>query len=257
MKISICMIVFLLAGFSLIFSQSAYMPTSEIPYYMAYLRRYDPGRIYKSSIRENHGELSAKISSKENNKYITKYDFKRTPIKITVRNIVVASSVMLGLELTLQLLSGKTVQESLRDALPKTSKYIGASLLGLTIKKLPIINRLASSASQAFRMTIVLFIAYTIFDISFRLVSGNDIGEIFADPDFYITALTGLGLTIATYFLSGPIVGVVAAGITILSWLLSDIENNRIQKAHEEYALKSIDLNLQFAESILPTVFGN
>jgi hypothetical protein len=247
------MMVFLLASFSLMLSQSVALPMSQIPYFTDYLRRYDPSshRIYNSSISADP-ELLAKISSRENTKYITKYDFKRTPIKITVRNIAVASSVMLGLELALQLLSGKTVQESLRDALPKTSKYIGASLLGLTIKKLPIINRLASSASQAFRMTIVSFIAYTVFDISFRLVSGNSIGEIFADPSFYITTLTGIGLAIATHFLSGPIVGVVTAGITFFSWLLSDIENNRIQKAHEEYALKSIDLNLQFAESILP-----
>lgn len=252
MKISICMIVFLLAGFSLIFSQSVVLPISQTRYLMDYLRRYDSGRTYNTPIRNNHGELSAKINSKENGKYITKYDFTRTPIKITVRNIAVASSVMLGLELTLQLLSGKSMQEAFWEALPNTSRYIGASLTGLAAKMF-----LRQAANQALKMTIVSFIAYTIFDISFRLVSGNDIGEIFADPDFYITALTGLGLTIATYFLSGPIVGVVAAGITILSWLLSDIENNRIQKAHEEYALKSIDLNLQVAESILPTVFGN
>jgi|GEM_PF-6947630 len=253
MKRSICMIVFLVASFSLMFSQSAALPISQIRDFADYMRRYESGLIYNSSIGANPYSL-AKISSQGGSKYITKYDFKRIPTKITIRNIAVASSVMLGLELTLQLISGKTVQESLWDALPKTSKYIGASLLGLTIKKLPIINRLASSASQAMQMTIVSFIAYTVFDISFRLVSGNDFGEIFADPSFYITTLTGIGLAIATYFFSGPIVAFVAAGVTILFWFLSDNENNRIQKAHEEYALKSINLNLQIAESILPTM---
>jgi hypothetical protein len=185
----------------------------------------------------------------------TYYSLTRTPNRVIVGNITVAASVMLGLNMTLQLLSGKNIQEAFDNSVPDTVKYLGASFAGLAMKSLPVISRLASSASQALWGSVFSVVAFTVFDISFRLFSGDSVGEVFTDPSFYVKTLSYLGLALTSYFLSGPVVAIVAVGVTLLLAFLPNSENNRIQKAHEEYALKSIDLDLQVAESILSPAF--
>lgn len=161
--------------------------------------------------------------------------------------IAISGAVLFGIELTIQLLKGEDLPQALKNTIPTMATYGGVTMASLAGSVMLVRSGLIGT-SQALRMLPVFgSVAFMAISVITKLAAGASIPDLLTDPSFYIDSAISVGFVISAFFPPALFVVVPAAALNFIISLFIESDDDKVNRAREEYVNRSLDTRYEMA----------